>query len=34
MKYTPELTFEVDHGITAGERIDAALRRLEEDADG
>lgn len=31
MKYTPELSFEVDHGITSGERIDAALRRLDEE---
>ncbi|HSJ29378.1 MAG TPA: 30S ribosome-binding factor RbfA [Acidimicrobiia bacterium] len=30
MKYTPALEFRPDHGIAAGERIDAALRRLEE----
>lgn len=30
MKYTPALEFRPDHGITAGERIDAALRRINE----
>lgn len=30
MKYIPALEFRPDHGISAGERIDAALRRLEE----
>ncbi|MDX1447581.1 MAG: 30S ribosome-binding factor RbfA [Acidimicrobiia bacterium] len=30
MKYTPALEFRPDHGITEGERIDAALRRLNE----
>lgn len=30
MKYTPALEFRPDHGITAGERIDAALRRLND----
>lgn len=28
MKYTPTLTFEMDAGITGGERIDAILRDL------
>lgn len=30
MKYTPALEFRPDHGITAGERIDAALRRIHD----
>lgn len=30
LKYTPALEFRPDHGILQGERIDAALRRLEE----
>ncbi|HVR33142.1 MAG TPA: 30S ribosome-binding factor RbfA [Acidimicrobiia bacterium] len=33
MKYTPALEFRPDHGITEGERIDAALRRLTEATD-
>jgi ribosome-binding factor A len=33
MKYTPALEFRPDHGIVAGERIDAALRRIEESPD-
>lgn len=28
MKYTPTLTFELDHGIAGGERIDEILRSL------
>lgn len=28
LKRTPHLTFEVDHGILEGEKIDAALREL------
>lgn len=28
MKYTPALEFRPDHGISAGERIDAALRKI------
>lgn len=31
MKYTPTLSFEVDPGVTGGERIDAILRELHED---
>jgi len=34
MKYTPELEFRLDHGITAGERIDAALRQIGDGDDG
>lgn len=30
MKYIPALEFRPDHGIAAGERIDAALRRINE----
>lgn len=33
MKYTPALEFRPDHGITAGERLDAALRRIHEPAE-
>jgi ribosome-binding factor A len=33
MKFTPALEFRPDHGITAGERIDAALRRIQEPED-
>lgn len=33
MKYTPALEFRPDHGITEGERIDAALRRMQEPSD-
>jgi len=33
MKYTPALEFRPDHGIAAGERIDAALRRIREPDD-
>lgn len=35
LKYTPRLEFEIDPGITSGERIDAILRSLrEEGGDG
>lgn len=30
MKYTPALEFEVDSGVTGGERIDQILRGLQE----
>lgn len=33
MKYTPALEFRPDHGIAEGERIDAALRRIQEPPD-
>lgn len=33
MKYTPTLEFAVDPGVSGGERIDAILRSLEEEAD-
>ena len=33
LKYTPELTFEIDDGVTAGERIDQLLRGIEKDSD-
>jgi ribosome-binding factor A len=32
MKYTPTLEFAVDPGVSGGERIDAILRSLEEEA--
>jgi ribosome-binding factor A len=31
MKYTPVLEFEVDPGVSGGERIDAILRSLHEE---
>ena len=31
MKYTPVLTFEVDPGVSGGEKIDAILRSLHEE---
>lgn len=31
LKYTPSLTFELDRGVTEGERIDALLRKLSSD---
>lgn len=33
LKYTPALEFRPDHGISEGERIDAALRRIQEPTD-
>jgi ribosome-binding factor A len=33
MKYTPTLEFTVDPGVIGGERIDAILRSLEEEAE-
>ncbi len=33
MKYTPTLEFEIDPGISGGERIDAILRSLEAEDD-
>lgn len=33
MKYIPALEFKPDHGITEGERIDAALRKIQEPTD-
>ncbi len=33
MKYTPALEFRPDHGILAGERLDARLRQLQESSD-
>lgn len=33
MKYTPTLEFQIDPGITGGERIDAILRSLKEEGD-
>ncbi len=32
LKYTPELSFEIDEGVTAGERIEQLLRGIEEDS--
>lgn len=32
LKYTPVLEFALDPGVTGGERIDAILRSLQEDA--
>jgi ribosome-binding factor A len=34
MKYTPTLSFEIDSGITGGERIDAILRNITTDTPG
>ena len=34
MKYTPTLEFELDPGITGGERIEEILRGLKEDRGG
>lgn len=34
MKYTPTLSFEMDAGITGGERIDAILRDIATEAPG
>ena len=34
LKYTPELTFEIDDGVTAGERIDQLLRGMEKGSGG
>ena len=31
MKYTPVLEFEVDPGVSGGEKIDAILRSLHEE---
>lgn len=31
MKYTPTLSFEIDPGITGGERIDEILRELKQE---
>jgi ribosome-binding factor A len=31
MKYTPVLAFEVDPGVSGGEKIDAILRSLHEE---
>ncbi len=33
MKYTPALEFEIDQGVTGGERIDAILRELAHESD-
>lgn len=33
MKYTPALEFEIDQGVTGGERIDAILRELAHEQD-
>ncbi len=34
MKYTPSLTFEIDPGISGGERIDAILRSIRGAEEG
>lgn len=34
MKYTPTLSFEIDSGITGGERIDAILRDIAAETPG
>ena len=31
MKYLPELTFELDHGIEVAERVESLLRRIHEE---
>jgi len=31
LKYTPSLTFELDRGITEGERIESILRKISEE---
>jgi ribosome-binding factor A len=31
MKYLPELTFELDHGIEVAERVETLLRRIHEE---
>lgn len=34
MKYLPELTFELDHGVEDAERIELLLRQIHEQEDG
>ena len=35
MKYLPELTFELDHGVEEAERVESLLRRIhQEEEDG
>ena len=31
MKYLPELTFELDHGVEVAERVETLLRRIHEE---
>jgi ribosome-binding factor A len=31
MKYLPELTFELDHGVEVAERVESLLRRIHEE---
>ena len=32
MKYLPELTFELDHGVEVAERVESLLRRIHQEA--
>jgi ribosome-binding factor A len=34
MKYLPELTFELDHGVEDAERVESLLRRIHEEEGG
>ena len=34
MKYLPELTFELDHGVEEAERVESLLRRIHEEEEG
>ena len=34
MKYLPELTFELDHGVEVAERVESLLRRIHEEEEG